>query len=527
MLVKQLKLSDLPFLLKLKQTLIAVESPLTEREKVFEQIQPIAIQLKLPIYYWNQGYRDLQKVSIKGLKPTNHQIVDLWDWLISHDQEGIFLVSGVLAPNEKGQYSLAQIASLTNLAFKLRATKQIVICLESYVELPQALIPFVQILSNPYPTAPEIEESISQQWSVRDLEEESLRKLIQVSLAIPSGELDLILQRLQATVTSPRGLAEAILAYKKSKFLSQGIEFMAQPDVPKTAGLELLDAYLERCAALLRPEAAAHNLDFTRGILLWGPPGTGKSLSAKLAAQKMGVPLIAADWAGLRGINSYESRHNLTEFLKICDILGEGGLILYFDDFDKGFAGFEADNDGGVSRQMAGKLLTWMQEHTSQVLVLATINNLNFLPPELIRRFEDNIFFLDLPHAGARYQIFSLHLQKYFPHFSLTDSEWRKLLDETNLLTPAEIGNLVRRTATEVFYQNSLQLDSQSLGTTELDLDFNELLKQRYLFTPSLIRDEDKIVTIRNQASFARPANAGDTSRWAKRPTPLFGVAVS
>ena len=527
MVAKQLQLSDLPFLLKSSQNLIALESPLTEREKVIEQIQPIAIQLQLPIYYGNQGYRYLQKVSIKGLELTSHRIDDWFHWLISHEEEGIFLISGLLAPNEKGQYSPLQIASVTNLAFKLRATEQIVICLEAALELPPSLIPFVPVLAHPYPTASEIEESISKHWKIGEIDSEIVRKLIQVSLAIPLGELDLILQRLKSTVSHPDDLAEAILAYKKSKFHSQGMEFIAQPDVARAAGLELLDAYLERCAALLRPEAAAHNLDFTRGILLWGPPGTGKSLSAKLAAQKMGVPLIAADWAGLRGNTAYESRHNLTEFLKVCDILGEGGLIIYFDDFDKGFAGFDADNDGGASRQMAGKLLTWMQEHTSKVLVLATINNLNFLPPELIRRFEDNIFFVDLPHAGARYQIFNLHLQKYFPHFSLTDAQWRKLLDETNLLTPSEIGNLVRRTATEVFYRNSLELDSQSLATTELHLSLDDLLKQRDLFTPSLIRDEDKIVTIRNQASFARPANAVDTSRWAQRPTPLFGVAVS
>jgi hypothetical protein len=515
-------------LIKNKQNLIAIESTLTEREKVIEQIQPLAVQLKLPIYYWNQGFKYLQKVSIeKGLEASSHQLFDGLSWLTTHQEKGIYLFSGVLAPNEKGQYSPAQIASLTNLAFKLRSTNQIVICLETYLELPQSLIPFVQILSIPYPSPTEIRSLISKQWSLDVIEEETLSRLIQVCLAIRLGELDLILQRLKANVSSPKDLAEAVLAYKKSKFHRKGVEFIAQPDVPKAAGLELLDAYLQRCAALLRPEAAAHNLDFTRGILLWGPPGTGKSLSAKLAAQKMGVPLIAADWGGLRGSNARESRHNLTEFLKICDLLGEGGLILYFDDFDKGFAGFDANNDGGASRQMAGKLLTWMQEHTSKVLVLATINNLNFLPAELIRRFEDNIFFVDLPHAGARYEIFTLHLQKYFPNFSLTEKEWRKLLDETNLLTPSEIGNLVRRTAAEAFYQNSLKLDSKSLATTELHLDLDDLLKQRYLFTPSLIRDEDKIVTIRNQASFARPASKEDNSQWAKRPTPLFGVAVS
>ena len=518
------QLSKLPLLIKNNQKFVALESALTEREKVIEQIQ--ALQISLPIYYWNQGYQYLQEVSEQGLKATNHQVNNVLDWLNTNEEQGIFLVSGVLEPDQLGQYSLTQIASICNLAYKLRASEQVVICLQRYLDLPQSLIPFIQVLQTSYPTPEQIKSSLAQQWNINDLEQGILRKIIQASLAIPLGELDLVFQRFQVSISHLNQLAEAIVAYKKSKFYSKGVEFIAQPDIPKAAGLELLDAYLERCASLLRPEAQVHNLDFTRGILLWGPPGTGKSLSAKLVAQKMGVPLISADWAGLRGNTAYESRRNISEFLKICDVLGESGLVLYFDDFDKGFAGFDADNDGGASRQMAGKLLTWMQEHTSKVMVLATINNLNFLPPELIRRFEDNIFFVDLPHAGARYEIFTLHLQKYFPNFHFTHREWRQLLDETNLLTPSEIANLVRRTATEVFYQNSLRLDCDSLKKTELKVTLKDLLKQRYLFTPSLIRDEDKIISIRNQASFARPASDVDISQWAKRPTPLFGVSV-
>ena len=519
------QLSDLPLLIKNNQKLIALESALTEREKVIEQIQ--ALQLSLPIYYWNQGYQYLQKLSEQGLKPTNHQVNNVLDWLNHNQETGIYLVSGILEPEQQGQYSFAQVASISNLAYKLRVSEQVVICLERNLDLPQSLIPFIQIIQTPYPTPEQIKSSLVQRANIDNLDQDTLRQIIQASLAIPLGELELVFQRFQLSGSQTHQLAEAIVAYTKSKFHTKGVEFIAQPDVPKAAGLELLDAYLERCASLLRLEAAAHNLDFTRGILLWGPPGTGKSLSAKLVAQKMGVPLISADWAGLRGNSAYESRRNISEFLNICDVLGEAGLVLYFDDFDKGFAGFDVDNDGGVSRQMAGKLLTWMQEHTSKVMVLATINNLNFLPPELIRRFEDNIFFVDLPHAGARYEIFILHLQKYFPNFQLSHREWRQLLDETNLLTPSEIANLVRRTATEVFYQNSLRLDSDSLKKTELKVTLKDLLKQRYLFTPSLIRDEDKIISIRNQASFARPASDIDTSQWAKRPTPLFGVSVS
>ncbi|MCV3217328.1 ATP-binding protein [Plectonema radiosum NIES-515] len=257
-------------------------------------------------------------------------------------------------------------------------------------------------------------------------------------------------------------------------------------------------------------------------MIIWGPPGTGKSLSAKLAAKKMGVPMVAADWAGLRGKTAYESRKNLREFLQFCDANGEYGLILYFDDFDKGFAGFDSDNDGGVSRQLAGKLLTWMQERTSQVLVMATVNKLEFLPPELVRRF-DEIIFVDLPHAGARYEIFKLHLAKYFTGLDFSEKDWLRLLRETKLLTPAEIALMVRKTAENAFYRNTQEYSGEELGEKPLTVTVRDFLSVRSHFTPSMVREEDKIVEIRNKAVYARPAASPDTSRWAKEPEVLFG----
>jgi hypothetical protein len=87
-----------------------------------------------------------------------------------------------------------------------------------------------------------------------------------------------------------------ILDYKINKLCGRGLEYIAEPDVPTAAGLDLLERRLEAIAALLRPEAQQYGLNLPTGMVLWGPPGTGKSLSAKLAAKKMGLPLLAANW---------------------------------------------------------------------------------------------------------------------------------------------------------------------------------------------------------------------------------------
>lgn len=527
--------NELDKLIKIQQSLIAIQAPLTEREKIFKLIDSVTNKLKLPLFYWNESFKSLQKIVVV---PNSIELFDQpepiengLEWLLYTKLPGIFIFERVIGTDEiTGIYSKKKTALVSNLGFKLKNhSNQFLILLEPYLELPLELSPLIPVLSLPFPTSEELNKFFEDFFAAHSIKintKEELELLIRSARAIPLGELEMVLPRLLDNNTIATSLTKAILNYKRQKFRAVGVEFINEPDVPNAAGLELLDEALNRCAALLKPEASAHNLGFTRGMLLWGIPGTGKSLSAKLAAQKIGVPLVACDWGGLRGNTTYESRKNLHEFLNTCDTLGEEGLILYFDDFDKSFAGFSSDNDSGVTKQLAGKLLTWMQEHKSKVMVMATINRLNFLPPELIRRFEENIFFVDLPHAGARYEIFKLHLAKYFPNFDFSEKQWRKLLAETHLLTPAEIGNLVKRTASEVFYRNSLNFQGKELAEQPLTVTVDELIEQRYLFTPSAIRDEDQIVAIRNEATFARPSAPPDESRWTRKIQPLFGDCV-
>jgi hypothetical protein len=149
-----------------------------------------------------------------------------------------------------------------------------------------------------------------------------------------------------------------------------------------------------------------------RGLLLLGVQGAGKSLASKAIATAWQRPLMRLDPGAL--FNKYvgETERNLRDALRQAEAMAP--VVLWIDEIEKGFASAASTStDGGVSRRMFGTLLTWMQEHQSPVFLVATANDIEALPPELLRKGRfDEIFFVDLPGPQVREVIFRIHLKK-------------------------------------------------------------------------------------------------------------------
>ena len=152
-------------------------------------------------------------------------------------------------------------------------------------------------------------------------------------------------------------------------------------------------------------------LDPPKGMLLLGVQGCGKSLLAKAVAGGFGVPLVRLDFGTLYNKYHGETEKNLREALESTEQLAP--CVLWIDEIEKGLASGSGDGDGGVSRRVLGYLLTWMAERKSRVFLVATANQVHELPAELLRKGRfDEIFFVDLPGAEARTEIFALHLDR-------------------------------------------------------------------------------------------------------------------
>lgn len=150
-------------------------------------------------------------------------------------------------------------------------------------------------------------------------------------------------------------------------------------------------------------------LDPPRGLLLLGVQGCGKSLAAKAVAGIFGVPLLRLDFGVLYNKYYGETERNLRKALETAELMSP--CVLWMDEIEKGVA-VQSDDDG-LSRRVLGTFLTWMAEHRKPVFIVATANDIAQLPPELVRKGRfDEIFFVDLPSAGNRREIFDIHFRK-------------------------------------------------------------------------------------------------------------------
>jgi SpoVK/Ycf46/Vps4 family AAA+-type ATPase len=176
----------------------------------------------------------------------------------------------------------------------------------------------------------------------------------------------------------------------------------------EVGGLENLKRWLVlRKPAFLGHDDARH-LDTPKGILLIGVQGCGKSLAAKATAGVFGLPLLRLDFGTLYNKYHGETERNLRESLATADVMAP--CVLWIDEIEKGLAG--RGGETGTTQRVLGTFLTWMAEKSGLVFVVATANDINSLPPELVRKGRfDELFFVDLPNADIRARIFDIHLR--------------------------------------------------------------------------------------------------------------------
>ena len=230
-------------------------------------------------------------------------------------------------------------------------------------------------------------------------------------------------------------------------------------NIDDVGGLENMKNWLKkRNNSWMGKAQKDYNLPAPKGILITGVPGCGKSLTAKAVSALWNLPLLRLDvgriFSGIIG----SSEENMRKAIKTAQAVAPS--ILWVDEIEKGFGSSRGELDGGTSSRVFGTFLTWLQEKTEPVFVIATANNIDKIPPEMLRKGRfDEIFFVDLPTHNERKQIFKIHLTKRLKNsiskdFNVSDELLNSLAQSTEGFVGSEIEQVVISSLFEAFSQD-------------------------------------------------------------------------
>ncbi|HSN15314.1 MAG TPA: AAA family ATPase, partial [Anaeromyxobacteraceae bacterium] len=316
------------------------------------------------------------------------------------------------------------VRALRDLAHALKSTYTTVILLSPTLVIPPELEKEISVLDVPLPTFQELFELLKEIATV-------VRKGNLAKVELTQADAEAMVKAAQGLTLAEaeNAFAKAIaddgrlkkedvalvLEEKRQVIRKSGLleYFVADHRLADVGGLELLKAWLDRRAAAFGEPARRFGLPEPKGLLLLGVQGCGKSLTAKAVAAQWGLPLLRLDmgriFSGLIG----SSEENLRKAIHVAESVAP--VVLWIDEIEKGLSGVRSSDasDSGVTARVFGTLLTWLQEKTAPVFVVATANRIDALPPELLRKGRfDEIFFIDLPEHSERRAIFEIHVRR-------------------------------------------------------------------------------------------------------------------
>lgn len=395
--------------------------PTTEERAALELIAAVALELGWPSLRWSaaHGLRDATIADAPPTPDTQHPAAACFH--LSSLRAPTLVVLCDLVPHLKDERTLRVLREAVDAAAR---SGSVLILLDHCADLP----PVIRAHATPFeltlPTDEELERMI--RGTVReiagrsklkvDLTRRDLETLVRNLHGLPLRQARQIITDVAADGVLNGEDVNSALAQKRRLLENSGaLEYVESPvSLDEIGGLVNLKRWLSARLGALSTEAVKFGIEPPRGVLMLGVQGAGKSLSAKAVATAWQRPLLRLDAGALYDRYIGESERRLRDSLKQAEAMSP--VILWIDEIEKAFAsssGGGGGADGGLSKRMFASLLTWMQEHRTPVFLIATANDISALPPELLRKGRfDEIFFVDLPSAAARAQIFAIHLRK-------------------------------------------------------------------------------------------------------------------
>lgn len=395
-----------------------------EEERALSRLNHVSLMLGKKIYHWTivQGlarWRASVEGLVEGRKGTKDPIVALQE-VINSQEPAIYVFRDF--HNFMSDSSVKRV--LRDLASLLRSSLSTVVILSPVLKIPDELEKDITIVDLPLPGRDELGEllehisaDVAQNPSLFvDLSPASRDAIIDAAIGLTFNEAENVFAK---TMVQARRLsaAEAPLIYGEKKQIVRKSGLLDYIEVEDTleavGGLEHLKSWVGKRRRAMDPGARDFGLPPPRGLLLVGVQGCGKSLAAKAIANEMQYPLLRMDVGRLFSKMVGETEFNIRRALAIAEAVAP--VVLWVDEIEKGLSGVKSSgaSDAGTTSRVFGTIITWLQEKKSPVFVIATANEIEDLPPEILRKGRfDEIFFVDLPSKEERREIFAIHLRK-------------------------------------------------------------------------------------------------------------------
>lgn len=276
---------------------------------------------------------------------------------------------------------------------------------------------------------------------------------------------------------------------KKSSMLEM-INF--KETIDDIGGLELLKEWLEKKAKIFRDldRAVKFGVDVPKGVLIFGMPGCGKSLTAKATASLFEIPLVRLDVGRLLGKYVGESEENMRKALALTEAISP--CVLWIDEIEKAFSGVGGDGGGSdVTTRLFGQFLTWMQEKENTVFIVATANDVTNIPGEFMRKGRfDELFFVDLPTRAERSKILEIHLKKR--HKYSRELITNELLEKTKGYNGADLEAVIKDAVEIAFTKGKESLSTKDLlNAVDSTKSISQTLKKKIKDIRKAVEDMD------------------------------------
>jgi SpoVK/Ycf46/Vps4 family AAA+-type ATPase len=329
------------------------------------------------------------------------------------DERAIFILRDLHAFQKNPEV----VRLLRDLSRALKETLKTVFLVSPLLSIPPELDKEIAVVEYPLPELAEIGAILDRVLAMVPNKApptgQEREHIVEAALGLTADEAENVFAK--SLVQTGTFDIDVILSEKERIVRKSGVLefFRTQEKMDNIGGLDQLKSWLRKRQGAFSEEARNFGLPRPKGILMIGIPGGGKSLTAKAVGAAWRLPLLRLDvgkvFAGIVG----SSEENMRRAIAMAEAVAPS--ILWVDELEKGFSGTGSSNnsDGGTAARVFGSFITWLQEKTSPVFVIATANNVDELPPEMMRKGRfDEIFFVDLPSLPERREIFAIHLKR-------------------------------------------------------------------------------------------------------------------